>query len=243
MLTDTRGNVSVSPQSIPVVTLAYGEEMPTHNPTITRYTHEGRISSMMLPLMRALDRRVQVLRKYTLKSRLAPEAGLRYDGFFNIVVYSLKRVSWEESVFRVVIELERCMGQRAMETVVAAPTPSMLDDWDIYLEIKDESVRRSIGEEGYRESASKERKEERERMSWHQRRAEEDARRAEEDRRRAAEEERRAEEDARRAVEDEKREAQMRKAQLELEALEEEERIEEERAAAEKAEAEKAEAV
>ncbi|KFZ25299.1 hypothetical protein V502_00223 [Pseudogymnoascus sp. VKM F-4520 (FW-2644)] len=195
MLTDTRGNVSVSPQSIPVVTLEYGEEMPTDNPTITRYTHEGRIGNMMLFLLRTLGKRVQVLRKYTLKSRLAPSAGLRYDGFFNVVVYSLKRLSLEDDVFRVDIELERCMGQRPMDTVVGVPTPSMLDDWDIYLEIRDESVRKSIGEQGYRESIGKERDEERKRITWHGRRAEEDARRAEE-------EERRAEEDATRAEED-----------------------------------------
>lgn len=81
-----------------MVTLAFGEEMPTQNPTITRFTHSGRMESMMLPLMRALDKRVQVLRKYTLKSRLAPEAGLRYDGFYDIVLYSLQLLSWEESV-------------------------------------------------------------------------------------------------------------------------------------------------
>ncbi|KFY02211.1 hypothetical protein O988_02324 [Pseudogymnoascus sp. VKM F-3808] len=229
MLTDTRGNVSVSPQAVPVVTLAFGEEMPTKNPTISRFTHSGRIETMMLPLMRALDKRVQVLRRYTLKSRLAPEAGLRYDGFYDIVLYSLQRLSWDESVFRVVIEFERCMGQRPMETVLAVPTPSMLDDWDIYLEIKDESVRRSVGEAWYRESLSKEREEERDRLSWHQVRADEDRRRVEEDKRREREEERRAEEDARRAVEDEKRAAQMRKAEQELRYLEEQERIEDER--------------
>lgn len=226
MLTDTRGNVSVSPQSVPVVTLAFGEEMPTQKPTITRFTHSGRIETMMVPLMRALDKRVQVLRRYTLKSRLAPEAGLRYDGFYDIVLYSFQRLSWDESVFRVVVEFERCMGQRPMDTVLAVPTPSMLDDWDIYQEIKDDSVRRSVGEAWYRESLSKEREEERDRMSWHQVRADEDRRRAEEDKRREKEEERRAVEDARRAVEDEKREAQMKKAERELQYLEEQERIE-----------------
>ncbi|KFZ07994.1 hypothetical protein V502_09614, partial [Pseudogymnoascus sp. VKM F-4520 (FW-2644)] len=119
---------------------------------------------------------------------------------------------------------------RAMDTVLAVPTPSMLDDWDIYLEIKDDSVRRSVGEAWYRESLSKEREEEKDRLSWHQVRADEDRRRAEEDRRREQEEERRAEEDARRAVEDEKRAAQMRKAERELQYLEEQERIEDEKA-------------
>ncbi|KFY37287.1 hypothetical protein V494_04829 [Pseudogymnoascus sp. VKM F-4513 (FW-928)] len=225
MLTDTRGNVSVSPQSIPVVTLAFGEELPTKKPAITRFTHSGRIDSMMVPLIRALDKRVQVLRRYTLKSRLAPEAGLRYDGFYDIVTYSLKRLSWDESIFRVVIEFERCMGQRPMDTVLAVPTPSMLDDWEIYQEVKDDSVRRSIGEAWYRESVSKEKEEERDRLSWHQVRADEDERRAAEDRRRDKEQQRRVAEDARRAVEDEKREAQMKKAERELKYLEEQEKM------------------
>lgn len=230
MLTDTRGNVSVSPQAVPVVTLAFGEEMPTQKPTITRFTHSGRIDSMMLSLMRALDKQVQVLRRYTLKSRLAPEAGLRYDGFYDIVLYSLQRLSWDESVFRVVIEFERCMGQRSMDTVLAVPTPSMLDDWEIYMEVKDDSVRRSIGEAWYRESLTKEREEEKDRLSWHQVRAYEDVRRVEEDKRRKQEEKRRAEEDARRALEDEKRGVQMKKAERELRYLEEQERIEAEKA-------------
>lgn len=171
---NSRGYVATQ-HSEPVITLEVGEEVAMADPHFTKYIYEGPMRTLMVPLLRLLDKQVRVLRVYTLKSQLAPSAGLRYDGLYHIISYSYRRVSTTDERFHVEIVIERGKEQGPMEKVLLVPTPSMLDDWEVYLGIVEEKVRASISIAQYEERQQNETEEELEREAWHQRKAEEEA--------------------------------------------------------------------
>lgn len=180
MIGNTSGYVSNFKQHAhPTLVLEVGEEFPTSNLTITRYINEGSIYYMLLPLMSTLDKPIRVLRNWTLKSKLAPPAGLRFDGWYTVLSYSHKRISMEADMFRVEVLLCRLGGQVTMARILMVPSPSMLDEWEEYMAIRDDEMRRekSMGE--YEEWHRREREGDMERELWLCERAEEEARAAE----------------------------------------------------------------
>ena len=176
MIGNTSGYVSNFKQHAhPTLVLEVGEEFPTSNISITRYINEGTIYYMLLPLMSCLDRPIRVLRNWTLKSKLAPPAGLRFDGWYTVLSFSHKRISMEEDIFRVEVLIERKKDQVTMARLLMIPSPSMLDEWEEYLAIRDDEMRRekSVGE--YEEWHRRQREGELERELWLCERAEEEA--------------------------------------------------------------------
>ena len=177
MIGNTSGYVSNFKQHChPTLVLEVGEEFPTSNLSVTRYINEGSIYYMLLPLMSTLDKPIRVLRNWSLKSKLAPPAGLRFDGWYHILSYSHKRISMEADIFRVEVLLCRQHGQVTMARILMVPTPSMLDEWEEYLAIRDDEMRREKSVQEYEEWHRREREGELERELWLCERAEEEAR-------------------------------------------------------------------
>lgn len=63
---------------------------------IVKYTREGKLSDMHLSLISQVGTQIRILRGHGLKSRLAPRAGVRYDG-----LYALRRPLFAPSTGRV----------------------------------------------------------------------------------------------------------------------------------------------
>ncbi len=176
MIGNTQGYVSNFKQHAhPTLVLEVGEEFPTSFIHTTRYVNEGTIYYMLLPLLSTLDKPIRILRNWTLKSKLAPPAGLRYDGWYDVLSYGFKRVSEEGDTFRIEVLMRRCKRQMEMEKVLMVPTPSMLDEWEEYLAIRDDEMRREKSVAEYEGWHRREREGEFEREMWLCERVEEEA--------------------------------------------------------------------
>ena len=136
---------------------------------------------MLLPLLTNLDKPIRVLRNWSLKSKLAPIAGLRFDGWYKVVTYSHKRVSTDCDVFTCDVKLERMNNQPPMRDVLLIPTPSMLDEWEEYMAIRDDYMRNDLTQGQYEEWHRRERYQEMEKEEWLMNLAEEEARHAQEE--------------------------------------------------------------
>jgi hypothetical protein len=182
MIGNTDGYVStVLNGALPTIVLEIGEEHVAANRDMSKYVNEGPLYTVMLPLLGTLDKPIRVLRSYTLKSKLAPPAGLRYDGWYRILAYSHRRTSTQKDRFRVEVLFERMGGQVGMEFVLMSPTPSMLDEWEEYLAIRDDEVRTRRGVEEYEAWHRREREEELERDIWLKKMGADEARKAAEE--------------------------------------------------------------
>lgn len=164
----------------PTLVLEVGQENPTDDPAVTVYTHEGPLRQMLLRLLVCLDKQIRVLRNWTLKSKLAPVAGLRFDGWYKVLSYSHKRISTDEDLFRVIVNLERVKGQTPMVEILTIPLPSMLDEWEEYMAIRDEEMRQTLTTGQYEEWHRRERERELSKEEWLMKLAEEEARVAQE---------------------------------------------------------------
>jgi hypothetical protein len=71
----TKGKYGVT--ALPLLT---GEEMDGPTVSMTEYTKTGKASEMPFGLLGNRGRPIRILRGHTLKSKYAPEAGVRYDG-------------------------------------------------------------------------------------------------------------------------------------------------------------------
>lgn len=82
----------------------------------------------------------------------------------------------EADMFRVEVLLARNEGQVPMARILMVPSPSMLDEWEEYMAIRDDEMRRekTVGE--YEEWHRREREGDMERELWLCERAEEEAR-------------------------------------------------------------------
>jgi hypothetical protein len=169
MIDNTHGYVTLNQFGLPIVVLMRGQELTTKNPEITKYHHEGPIKEMLLPLLKHLNRPVRIMRKFTLSSKLAPIAGVRYDGIHRISLYSFRRESTEVDRFRCELTLERHMDRKtiALNGLLAVPTASMLDDWDLYMQIRDDEAKKRCTLKEYEEWHRIEREQELEREKWH----------------------------------------------------------------------------
>jgi hypothetical protein len=79
-VTGSADEVATTRQGKFVLPLLTGTEVDGHIPGTYEYKKEGPLKEMHLCLMLATGRTIRVLRGYTLKSKNAPAAGIRYDG-------------------------------------------------------------------------------------------------------------------------------------------------------------------
>ncbi|KAI1180025.1 hypothetical protein F4777DRAFT_598992 [Nemania sp. FL0916] len=139
------------------------EEMTS--PNQVKYIREGRVSDMHTPLISQVGRKIRIIRGYRLKSILAPEAGLRYDGLYTIRQYGFKLDS-NINKYRLELTLERATDQRPFEDVRKVPRPSQLDDWALYEKLEGDKIKLLEGESSYLEWKLKRQEEKLDREEW-----------------------------------------------------------------------------
>ncbi|KAI1766341.1 hypothetical protein GGR53DRAFT_486373 [Hypoxylon sp. FL1150] len=114
-----------------------------------KYSREGKATDMHIPLISQVGRQIRVLRGYQLKSLLAPEAGVRYDGLFTIKQYGSK-LNEKTGVHRLELLLERVVGQKkSLDSVRKVPRPSQLDDWHSFTKLEGDRIKVLHGEATY----------------------------------------------------------------------------------------------
>ncbi|KAK1633617.1 PUA-like domain-containing protein [Colletotrichum phormii] len=112
-----------------------------------RYIREGRLSDMHVSLLTQVGTQIRILRGYRLKSTLAPQAGVRYDGLYTIRQYGNK-LDPATDKYRLELLLERVDGQKSLDEVQQVPLPSQLDDWHAFKKVEAEMVRQRKGDDG-----------------------------------------------------------------------------------------------
>ncbi|KAF6842807.1 hypothetical protein CMUS01_02733 [Colletotrichum musicola] len=137
----TKGRYGVS--ALPLLT---GREEHVRG-NLYRYVREGRLSDMHVSLITQVGSQIRILRGYRLKSTLAPQAGVRYDGVYNIRQYGNK-LDIATDTYRLELLIERVGGQRAMEHVQQVPRPSQMDDWQTFKKLEADIVRQRMGDNG-----------------------------------------------------------------------------------------------
>ncbi|CCF43626.1 hypothetical protein CH063_13273 [Colletotrichum higginsianum] len=112
-----------------------------------RYVREGRLSDMHVSLLTQVGTQIRILRGYRLKSTLAPQAGVRYDGLYTIRQYGNKLGAATDK-YRLELLLEHVDGQKSLEEVQKVPRPSQMDDWQTFKKVEAEMVRQRKGDDG-----------------------------------------------------------------------------------------------
>ncbi|KAF5501564.1 hypothetical protein CGCS363_v006445 [Colletotrichum siamense] len=112
-----------------------------------RYVREGRLSDMHVSLLTQVGTQIRILRGYRLKSTLAPQAGVRYDGLYTIRQYGNKLDATTDK-YRLELLLERVNGQKDLEQVQQIPRPSQIDEWQAFKKVEAEMVRQRKGDDG-----------------------------------------------------------------------------------------------
>jgi hypothetical protein len=115
-----------------------------------KYSRRGKLADMHISLMSRVGKEICVLRGSGLFSPLAPKAGVRYDGKYELRQYGFV---WKPQVglYELEIEMVRSvMGkdevkQPHMKEVVQTPSPSQLDDWKLYEMYENELLRQRLG--------------------------------------------------------------------------------------------------
>ncbi|KAI1484667.1 hypothetical protein F5X96DRAFT_692190 [Biscogniauxia mediterranea] len=139
------------------------EELIRHN--TVKYIREGRSSDMHIALISQVGRQIRILRGYRLKSILAPEAGVRYDGLFTIKQYGCK-LDDSTNTYRLELTLERVPEQRSFEELRKVPKPSQLDDWNLYEKLEGDKIKLLRGETSYLEWKLQRQEEKIDREDW-----------------------------------------------------------------------------
>lgn len=75
------GTLKYGPNEIVTLPLLDGVETFESNWPRIRYKLEGSRKKMLIHLQDKVGKEIRILRGYQLRSRLAPEAGIRYDGW------------------------------------------------------------------------------------------------------------------------------------------------------------------
>ncbi|OTA95702.1 hypothetical protein M434DRAFT_393558 [Hypoxylon sp. CO27-5] len=121
---------------------------------------------MHIALISQVGRQIRVLRGYRLKSILAPQAGLRYDGLFTIKQYGCKQDS-KTGLYRLELTLERVPDQKmSLEDLKSIPRPSQLDDWNLYEKLEGDKIKLVQGEASYLEWKLRRQEEKIDREGW-----------------------------------------------------------------------------
>ncbi|KAI2631005.1 hypothetical protein GGR54DRAFT_181281 [Hypoxylon sp. NC1633] len=143
--TPTRGRYGIT--TLPLLT--GWEEMI--RPNMYRYVREGKAADMHIALISQVGRQIRVLRGYLLKSVLAPQAGVRYDGLFTIKQFGFK-LDAQTNLYRLELRMERVPDQKkSQEDIKHIPRPSQLDDWTLFEKLEGDKIKMLRGETRYLE--------------------------------------------------------------------------------------------
>ncbi|ROW12163.1 hypothetical protein VMCG_00306 [Cytospora schulzeri] len=126
--------------ALPLLT-GWEEDLPDGR---TEYIRRGGQRDMHYGLLRQVGRRTKVIRGFRLKSAYAPQAGIRYDGLYNLTSWSIKLCPCTD-LYTLKVILERLPRQRPMREVLQVPKPSQLDDWVSYEKLEKESIKQREG--------------------------------------------------------------------------------------------------
>ncbi|KAI0383122.1 hypothetical protein F5Y04DRAFT_270178 [Hypomontagnella monticulosa] len=152
-------------RTITVLPLLTGREELVRTDTY-KYVREGRAADTHIALISQVGRQIRVLRGYRLKSILAPEAGVRYDGLFTLRQYGCKLDS-KTNMYRIELTLERVPDQKTSpEELKSIPRPSQLDDWNLYEKLEGDKIKLLQGEASYLEWKLKRQEEKLDREDW-----------------------------------------------------------------------------
>jgi hypothetical protein len=131
-----------------------------------QYTKESKLEDVPVSLISQVGSKIRILRGHRLKSPLAPNCGIRYDGlwvnsqsshaFTEILTrYSIRqyghRVNQHSGLHRVVVTLERVGSQKPLEELGDIPRPSQIDDWYLFEKYEGEMVKKRQGKEAFTE--------------------------------------------------------------------------------------------
>ncbi|KAI0603472.1 PUA-like domain-containing protein [Biscogniauxia sp. FL1348] len=155
----TKGRYGIT--ALPLLT---GQEELIRYNTV-KYIREGQSSNMHIALISQVGRQIRILRGYRLKSILAPEAGVRYDGLFTIKQYGCK-LDDSTNTYRLELTLERVPEQRSFEELRKIPKPSQLDDWNLYEKLEGDKIKLLRGETSYLEWKLQRQEEKIDREDW-----------------------------------------------------------------------------
>ncbi|KAI1212932.1 PUA-like domain-containing protein [Annulohypoxylon truncatum] len=156
----TKGRYGIT--TLPLMT---GQE-EMMRPNTYKYVREGRAPDMHIALISQVGRQIRVLRGYRLKSILAPQAGVRYDGLFTIKQYGFRQDS-KTGAYRLELTLERMPDQKkSLEEIRKIPRPSQLDDWNLYEKLEGDKIKLLQGETTYLEWKLRRQEENIEREDW-----------------------------------------------------------------------------
>ncbi|KAI9802143.1 MAG: hypothetical protein M1833_002064 [Piccolia ochrophora] len=144
MLDDAESHISIGEQGAHAIVMARGveTEMETNSGT-TRWrctNNDVKLASNgrgVLALMGNMRTRteVRVLRYWKLNSKLAPRAGLRFDGMYSIVAHGVKIC---KGITFFTFQLQRSANQPGMEKALTHPRSDEHDDWLDYMKYKEE---------------------------------------------------------------------------------------------------------
>ncbi|KAH8683180.1 PUA-like domain-containing protein [Tricladium varicosporioides] len=164
--------------------LLSGTEVDGPVPGTYEYSIDGKAADMKFNLLTQHGKPIRVLRGSQLKSKYAPEGGIRYDGlyvstmmfispiFTNVIRYTMdshshKIVNPHTNTYRLKLTLKRCEGQLPFEQLQIIPLPSQMDEWEMYNKLVDKDFRACYGDEAdYASWKDNQEAEKREKRVW-----------------------------------------------------------------------------
>ncbi|KAI9744130.1 MAG: hypothetical protein M1818_002282 [Claussenomyces sp. TS43310] len=169
------GSLKTGAYGLTSLVLLHGEELEGSSSKEIVYIREGRMKDVGSRLLLHLGKIVRLLRNYTLRSRLAPSAGLRYDGLANLndvyPRYKLERYGLKlnpgTNRYRMTVVLEKVDLKNDTAFLTSIPTASQLDDWEAYRKMEDDHVQAKLGLTEFEKWRTEQWEEEGKRRRWH----------------------------------------------------------------------------
>lgn len=126
--------------TLPLLT-GWEEDLPGGR---TEYVRRGGQRDMEYGLLTQVGRKTKIIRGFRLKSVYAPQAGIRYDGLYNINSWGIKLCPCTD-LYTMKVILQRLPRQKPMREVLQIPKPSQLDDWAWYEKLEKEAINQREG--------------------------------------------------------------------------------------------------
>ncbi|KAK4230822.1 hypothetical protein QBC38DRAFT_9105 [Podospora fimiseda] len=138
---------TITPYKACTIPLLTGREnvIHVHKTVYTLYSQPR--TPLFWQLLSQVGNEVRILRGHELRSSLAPEAGIRYDGVWKLsgLKTSLTKdpadpTNEKLDIHQLELTLERKSDQKHMAEVIKIPTPSQMDDWQLYQQIEERKI-------------------------------------------------------------------------------------------------------
>lgn len=182
MVGSNKEESSKGPYDVPALPLLKGAEEMLDAYTV-KYSREGALGDMFVHLISQVGSRIRIFRGHQLRSLLAPQAGVRYDGLYvlisyrkcfiaNVELYRYRirqyghKLDVNTEVYRLELVLERLRGQRSMHDLRRIPRPSQLDDWRVYERLEADKLKRLARSDAYLAWRDQKEHEQDSRITW-----------------------------------------------------------------------------